>query len=401
LNKSCVLVVNCGSSSIKLAVVEPETGKRLVEGAAERLFGSGTNMEIQFANAEKVSFTLPGADHAKAFKLFADKLLADKDVSDRVMAIGHRVVHGGEQFSAPVIIDEQVLQKIDACSELAPLHNPANLQGIREAAQYFPNLLQVAVFDTAFHQTLPETAYLYAIPYALYEQHQLRRYGFHGTSHHYLLLEAADRLSKPVEKTNLLTVHLGNGCSACAIQQGRSVDTTMGLTPLEGLVMGTRSGDIDPGLLLHLMEHMDYSAAELDQMLNRRSGLLGLSGLSNDMRTLEEAARAGNRYAWLAVEVFCFRLAKAIAAMLISCSPLDALVFSGGIGENSVTIRQRVLHWLRPLGFEVDEVQNQQHGRRQKGRISPPTARTVFVITTDEEIMLARETAALIEGAGR
>ncbi len=401
MNKSCVLVINCGSSSIKLAVIEPESGKRLVEGVAERLSGSRTNMVIRFANAEKVSFALPGADHAKAFKLFADKLSDDRDVSDRIMALGHRVVHGGEQFSAPVVIDEQVLQQIDACSELAPLHNPANLQGIVGAAQYFPDLPQVAVFDTAFHQTLPETAYLYAIPYSLYEQHQLRRYGFHGTSHHYLLLEAADRLGKPVEKTNLLTVHLGNGCSACAIRQGRSVDTTMGLTPLEGLVMGTRSGDLDPGLLLHLMEHMDYGAAEVDQMLNRRSGLLGLSGLSNDMRTLEGAAEAGNKRAQLAVEVFCFRLAKAIAALLISCSPLDALVFSGGIGENSVTVRQRVLLWLRPLGFDVDEVQNGQHGRHREGRISPPTARTVFVIPTDEEIMLARETTALIEGTGR
>ena len=398
MNHSLVLVVNCGSSSLKLAIVEPESGRRFVQALAERLFTAQADMTIHSREAGKTVIRLPDADHAQAFELFAAHLSTEKEMTSRIIGVSHRVVHGGEYFRCPVLVDGDVLQKINACSGLAPLHNPANLQGIHAAIRHFPELPQVAVFDTAFHQTLPETAYLYAIPYELYEKHQLRRYGFHGTSHNYLMLEAARRLGRPADQLNLLTLHLGNGCSACAIRQGRSVDTTMGLTPLEGLVMGTRSGDLDPGLILHLLEHMDFSSKEVDELLNRRSGLQGLSGLSNDMRTLAQAAQSGNRQARLAIEVFCFRLAKNIAALSVSCAPLDALVFSGGIGENSVQIRQRTLAWLAPLGFAVDEQNNRVHGKDSDGRISPMNTPDVRVIPTDEEVMLARGAVSLIAG---
>ena len=390
-----VLVVNCGSSSLKLALVDSHRGTRALEALVERLHTPKACMKLHGQRVNDVFQALPDADHRRAFEAFARQLGSEGGSKWRIVAVAHRVVHGGEHFHCPVRIDDRVVEKIASCNSLAPLHNPANLQGIHAARAYFPHLPHVAVFDTAFHQTMPETAYLYAIPYGLYEQHKLRRYGFHGTSHHYLMLEAARRLQRSAERINLLTVHLGNGCSVCAIRQGRSVDTTMGLTPLEGVVMGTRSGDLDPGLVLHLLQHLGYSPAEVDELLNRKSGLLGLSGLSNDMRTLDEAARSGDRRAALAMEIFCFRLAKAIAALMLSCAPLDALIFSGGIGENSAWVRQRTLDWLAPLGFVLDAKRNTVNGEYSEGRISPPDALDVRVIPTDEEVMLARAAMVL------
>ncbi|HEY0469186.1 MAG TPA: acetate kinase, partial [Polyangiaceae bacterium] len=313
-----------------------------------------------------------------------------------IQAVGHRVVHGGEAFSESVQLDDAVLEQIRACSELAPLHNPANVLGIEAARRAFAELPQVAVFDTAFQQTLPRAAYLYAIPYEYYERHQVRRYGFHGTSHRYVAGVAARILGKPLESLDLVTAHLGNGASVCAIASGRSVDTSMGFTPLEGLVMGTRSGDVDPNLHEFLVKHTQLDLHQIGEMLNKQSGLLGLSGVSNDMRTLLELRAQGDDRARLAIEVFCYRLAKAILAQCAGLSRLDALVFTGGIGEHAAQVRAQTLGHLRVLGAQIDDHLNRAHGAEQHGRItSRESALLSLVIPTNEELVIARETARL------
>jgi acetate kinase len=311
--------------------------------------------------------------------------------------IGHRVVHGGEEFSDSVLINDEVMAAVERCGSLAPLHNPANLTGVRTARELFPELPQVAVFDTAFHQTLPPEAYLYAIPFSYYEDFKIRRYGFHGTSHHYVALEAARLLGKRLEETSLITMHLGNGCSACAIRNGRSVDSTMGLTPSEGLVMGTRSGDVDPALHQFLQDKTGMRLNEITAMLNSKSGLLGLSGLSNDMRTLSEAARNGHERARLAIEVFCYRLAKAVCGLMAALDSIDALVFTGGIGENSAEVRSQAAAHLKLHGVILDESANAGHGRENGGRIDSSSSRIpCLVVPTNEEVMIARETLRII-----
>jgi len=306
------------------------------------------------------------------------------------------VVHGGEAFSDSVLLDDAVIREIRACSELAPLHNPANLLGIEAARRAFARLPQVAVFDTAFHQTLPRAAYLYAIPYEYYEQHQVRRYGFHGTSHHFVAGAAARALGKPLESVELVTAHLGNGASVCAIANGQSVDTSMGFTPLEGVVMGTRSGDVDPNLHEFLAKHAQLDLHQITEMLNKKSGLLGLSGVSNDMRTLLALRAQGNDRARLAIEVFCYRLAKAILGLCAGLSRLDALIFTGGIGEHAAEVRAQTLDHLRVLGASVDEELNRVHGAEQHGRITRESSRLLaLVIPTNEELVIARETARL------
>ena len=320
----------------------------------------------------------------------------------RVMAVGHRVVHGGEAFSDSVVLDAASIRRIEACSELAPLHNPANLLGIAAARARFPDVPHVGVFDTAFHQTLPPKAYLYAIPYELYLRHHVRRYGFHGLSHSYVAREAALRLGKPVAELQLVTAHLGNGCSACAVRGGRSVDTTMGLTPLEGLVMGTRSGDVDPNLHEFLVEHAGLSLTEVTDLLNRKSGLLGLSGSSNDMRTLLDARERKDERASLAIDVFCYRLAKAVLGLAAALERVDALVFTGGIGEHAAAIRAETLGALRVLGPVLDPKLNSMHGQTSNGRITTAGSRLLsLVVPTNEELVIARETARLASGAGR
>jgi acetate kinase len=276
------------------------------------------------------------------------------------------------------------------------LHNPANVLGIRTAQRLFPGLPQVAVFDTAFHQTLPRRAYLYAVPYNLYKEHAIRRYGFHGTSHRFVTQRAASLLGKATSECAFVSVHLGNGCSACAVLAGKSVDTTMGLTPLEGLVMGTRSGDIDPGLHAHLKDQLGWTLDHITDVLNSHSGLLGLSGLSNDMRELIDAGAAGNERARLAIEVFCYRLAKAIAALFVSLGRLGTVIFTGGIGENAPSIRARVVQQLAVFGFELDPERNQAHGASSNGRITRDGDRIAMVVPTDEELMIARETLAVL-----
>jgi len=368
---SRVLVVNSGSSSLKFALMEPETGAVLRQGLAERLNAAG---------------------HTEALARMFEELGDDTGIT----AVGHRVVHGGEAFSESVVIDDAALQAIRECSALAPLHNPANLLGIEAARRAFPGVLQVAVFDTAFHQTLPRRAFLYAVPYELYEQQKLRRYGFHGTSHRFVAEEAAKLLGRPLEQLELVTAHLGNGCSAAAVRDGKSIDTSMGLTPLEGLVMGTRSGDVDPNLHQFLADRTGQTLAQITELLNRKSGLLGLSGRSNDMRTLLEARTGGDERAAIAVEVFCYRLAKTVLALCAGLSRLDALVFTGGIGEHAASVREDTLRGLSILGFELDTERNLQHGKDSGGRItSDRSARTALVVDTNEELVIAREALRL------
>jgi acetate kinase len=367
-----VLVINCGSSSLKFALVDPTTGEQLQHGLVERV-----------------------TNHSKALDVVLEKLGERK-----LLAVGHRVVHGGEHFSDSALLDESALAKLRECTPLAPLHNPANLLGIEAAQQRFPATVHVAVFDTAFHQSLPPRAFMYALPHELYEQHRVRRYGFHGTSHAYVAQVAAERLGKPASELGLVTAHLGNGCSCTAVKGGRSVDTTMGLTPLEGLVMGTRSGDVDPGLHGFLADHLGLSLSEITELLNRKSGLLGLSGRSNDMRSLLEAKAQGDARAALAIDVFCHRLAKSILGLCASLERLDALIFTGGIGEHAAPIRAATLELLPVLGAKLDAGLNAEHGKGSGGRITTDDSRLLaLVVPTNEELVIAREAARLAAGA--
>ena len=386
----CVIVINCGSSSLKFAVFSNAAETVLLKGLAERLGSPEATLKIE-RDGETTSLALPSATHRSALQAASERMTGLEP-----RAIGHRVVHGADLFSDSVLITGEVIEAVKRCSSLAPLHNPANLTGIKTAQELYPALPQVAVFDTAFHQTLPAHAFFYAIPYKYYQELKVRRYGFHGISHQYVALEAARQLGKNTDEVSLITLHLGNGCSACAIRNGRSVDTTMGLTPSEGLVMGTRSGDVDPALHQFLQDQTGMRLSEITRMLNSQSGLLGLSGLSNDMRTLEQAAAAGNARAKLAIEVFCYRLAKAISGCTAALDTLDAVIFTGGIGENSAAVRAKTAAYLKIIGIAIDEEKNTTHGLTDSGRISTPSSRIpCLVIPTDEERMIARETLRL------
>ena len=392
MSSRSILVINCGSSSLKFALIEPTTGEVWSRGLAERLGAEEASIAIDAHGPTPLG---AGAGHAEAL----DRILAELG-GRSVAAVGHRVVHGGEAFSDSVVLDAAAIASIEACSELAPLHNPANLRGIRAALERYRDLCHVAVFDTAFHHTLPPKAYLYAVPYELYAKHKVRRYGFHGTSHRYVASEAARRLGKPPAAVQVVTAHLGNGCSATAVRGGQSVDTTMGLTPLEGLVMGTRSGDVDPNLHEFLAGHTGRSLAEVTDLLNRQSGLLGLSGSSNDMRTLLAARARGDERAKVAIDVFCYRLAKAVLGLTAALDRLDALVFTGGIGEHAAPIRAQTLGELRAFGPVLDPLLNEKHGGESNGRITHESSRlTALVIPTNEELVIARETARLAFGS--
>ena len=391
------LVINSGSSSLKFALVEAGSGRVTRQGLAERLGTEMARLRTQASDeggGETTSeLPLPGAGHARAL----EEILAHLG-SRRPDAVGHRVVHGGETFSKSVMLDDDAVERIRACNDLAPLHNPANLLGIEIARRKFPTLKHVAVFDTAFHQTLPAKAFMYAVPYELYEHYRVRRYGFHGTSHAFVAGAAAQRIGKPLEELQLVTAHLGNGCSACAIKGGRSVDTTMGLTPLEGLVMGSRSGDVDPNLHQFLADHAGQSLTQITDLLNRQSGLLGLSGASNDMRTLLEARGRGDVRAGLAIDVFCYRLARSLLGLCAALERIDALVFTGGIGEHAAAIRAETLAQLRILGPVVDPARNAAHGTATAGRITADHSPLLsLVIPTNEELVIARETARLLD----
>jgi acetate kinase len=386
-----ILIINCGSSSIKFSVSDPERSVHVLSGLVEKL--DSPEALLSWKGCAQGQRCLGQAGHRQALLGIVDLL---RELNLSCGGVGHRVVHGGEHFRSSCRVSAESLEALRAHQHLAPLHNPVNLLGIEAAREAFPELPQVMVFDTAFHQTMPERAYLYALPYDLYETHRVRRYGFHGTSHRYVCGEAARRLERPLDELALVSAHLGNGCSAAAVLGGRSVDTTMGFTPLEGLVMGTRSGDIDPSLHEFLCKTLNISLAEVSNILNKKSGLLGLSGRTNDMRELLQAEAEGDARASLAVTVFCYRLAKAISGLVVGLGRLDALIFTGGIGENSIPVRHRTLELLPFLGLEVDGESNCVHGREQGGRISLGASPCALVIPTDEEMVIARDTATLI-----
>ena len=386
-----ILVINCGSSSIKFALVPETPDQPRLSGLAERLGGIDARLKGVDAEGNAYSLSLNGADHAEAMVAILEQL-----GDAHPLAVGHRIVHGGERFTQATRIDAAVLRAIEVTGALAPLHNPANLTGVRATLALFPKLPQVAVFDTAFHQSLPTRAYRYALPRYLYVQHGIRRYGFHGSSHAFVS-GRVDALSYR-SHGGWLIAHLGNGCSTCAVWQGRSLDTSMGLTPLEGLVMGTRSGDVDPGLHAHLARQLGWSLERIDTLLNKESGMLGLSGLSNDMRRLEQAAAEHHAGAELAIEVFCYRIAKSLAALSCALPRLDGIVFTGGIGENASAVRARVVAALPHFGLGLSAQANAdtvggREGRIDSGGIDTPE---LWVIPTDEEGQIAFETRQLL-----
>jgi acetate kinase len=392
-----VLVLNCGSSSLKFAVIDPGTSAEHVSGIAQRLGSPEASLDVK-RNGTKSSRPIPGALHDEALHAVVD-VLRELGLADGLVAVGHRVVHGGSKFAGSMAITPEVIAKVEECIPLGPLHNPPNLVGIRISQNLFPGLLQVGVFDTAFHQTMPPVAYTYPVPQEWLEVHGVRRYGFHGTSHRFVARDALRLTGLPADDHRLVTAHLGNGCSAAAVKDGKSVDTTMGLTPLEGLMMGTRSGTIDPAIIGHMAEALGRSAKEVLDVLNKKSGLLGVSGLSNDMRTVEEAAAAGHERARLALDLFCYVLAKTIAALVVPLGRLDALVFTGGIGENSTTVRARTIAHLGFLGLALDDAANSTHGRSQNGRITTGTRPQALVVPTNEELMIAEDAALIARGA--
>ncbi len=389
-----ILVINCGSSSIKFALVNENQTAFPLQGLAERLGSTDAILRWQ-SGEEKHVENMPDADHKAALAFILP--MAKKVAGGTLNGIGHRVVHGGEHFISSGIIDEQVLEGIRINAHLAPLHNPANLVGIETAMQLFPGLPQIAVFDTAFHQSMPDYAYRYAVPDHLYKDHGVRRYGFHGTSHRYVSKQAAKMTGLAIENSSWLSAHLGNGSSTCAIVNGKSQDTSMGLTPLEGLAMGTRSGDVDPNLHEHLVGQLGWTLEQIDNMLNRESGLKGLSGLSNDMRTIVEARDAGHAGATLAFEVFCYRLAKSLAGMACALPRLDGIIFTGGIGENSAAVRQRAIEHLKLFNVQLDEAANARCTRGVAGEIQAAGSPRVLVIPTNEERQIALDALKLLD----
>jgi acetate kinase len=412
-----VLVLNTGSSSLKFQVIDTDldaiernADRQLARGLVERI---GSESLITFrveGKATAVRRTAPLRDHRAALDYVLRWLVSpesgvpDLAAMKDLEAVGHRVVHGGEKLTRSVMIDDAVVDQIEDCIDLAPLHNPANLKGIYAARELLgPGVPQVAVFDTSFHSTMPEVSYLYAIPYPLYVRHKVRRYGFHGTSHRYVAYRYRILTGKSHEETNIITVHLGNGCSACAIRQGSSLNTSMGLTPLEGLVMGTRSGNLDPSVLDYLHHKEGLSLSEIDSLLNKQSGLLGISGLTNDMRELLEEERLHqDRRARLAIEIFCLRVKHYLGSYLAQMNGADAIVFTGGIGENSAEVRARICAEMDFLGIALDDAKNQATVGGREGEVGRDGARVrVFVIPTNEELLIARDTVRCIRNAPR
>ena len=384
---SNILVLNCGSSSIKFAIFDMTKQQVLISGLAERLYEAQPtiNWQGQFSGEA----TIDDQGHQAALDKLAS-LLAEWNILDSLSGIGHRVVHGGEEFSASTLLNNENINALKALNHLAPLHNPVNILGIEACQKLLPNLPQVAVFDTAFHQSMPEHAYLYAVPQVWYQDHGVRKYGFHGTSYRYITQACAEQLHKPAEELNILCAHLGNGCSASAILNGKSVDTSMGLTPLDGLIMGTRSGSLDPSVIEFMMRAESASIEEIMATLNKKSGLLGLSGCSNDMRTLLAEEESGNEQARQAINAFCYRIARELGALSASLPTIDALVFTGGIGEHAAAIRQRIIDFWPNAQITLDPALNKKAGNEQ-GIISLADSPKVMVIATNEELMIAQD----------
>lgn len=394
-----VLVINCGSSSLKYKLFNMTDETVLAKGLVDRIKLDGSKLIHEPAGKEKVVIEKEISNHQVAIQLVLDALVHPehgviKDMSE-ISAVGHRIVHGGEKFTQSVLIDDEVLESLKECMDLAPLHNPPNIMGIEATREVMPDVPMVGVFDTAFHQTMPKKAYMYGFPYEYYKKYGIRRYGFHGTSHKYVALKAAEMLNKPIEETKIVTCHLGNGVSITAVKGGKSIDTTLGFGTVSGIVMGTRCGDVDPVLIPFLMGNENLSVEEMNEMLHKKCGLLGISGVSNDMRDIEEAASQGNERAQLALEMFEYMVKKYIGAYAAAMNGLDAVVFTAGIGENAIELREKICENMDFLGIKIDKGKNKVRGKMAD--ISAEGARTkVFVIPTNEELMIARETKDLI-----
>lgn len=397
-----ILVLNCGSSSVKYKLFDMETGAVAAQGGVERLGMRDSFLKINHVpDGEKIVLEKYMPDHHEAIAFILENLTSGKYATleslNEIMAVGHRIVHGGETFNRSVIIDDKVMQGIKDCIDMAPLHNPANIEGIETIKKILPKVPQVAVFDTAFHQTMPEYAYMYGIPYNMYEKYKIRRYGFHGTSHRYVSQQIFKLLGISPEGKRLITCHIGNGGSITAIKDGRSIDTSMGFTPLEGLLMGTRSGNIDPGALIYMMEKNSHlKAHEMSELLNKKSGVLGVSGVSSDMRDLDAAALKGNKRARLALDMYSYQIIKYIGAYTAALGGLDILVFTGGVGENQSSIRKAICSQLSYMGIEIDDEKNKVRG--EYAVISADGSKAIVaVVPTDEEYMIASDTVELIK----
>lgn len=394
-----ILVLNCGSSSVKYKLIDSDSKEVLAEGGVEKIGLADSFLKFKLKDGSKETLTVSMPDHKEAIKQVMNVLTdPDKGVIksfDEIGAVGHRVVHGMEYFNKSVIITPEVIEKVKECYPVAPLHNPANVTGIEAVSEIMPDTPQVAVFDTAFHQTMPAKAYMYALPYDDYKKYGIRRYGFHGTSHRYVSRRACEFLGLPYEKQRIITCHIGNGGSITAIKDGKSIDTSMGLTPTEGLMMGTRVGDIDPGALVYLMQRRGIGADELQKIINKESGVLGVSGISNDMRDIEAGIAAGNEKAKLAMDMYEYRILKYIGAYAAVLGGVDIIVFTGGVGENQIGTRETICRNLAFMGITFNEEANKVRG--EEIEISGKDSRThVVVIPTDEEMMIAEDTAQLV-----
>ena len=396
-----ILVVNCGSSTIKYQLIETDSEKVLAKGKVERIGMEGAVLTHKPFNKEEIKITSEIIDHIAGIEFVISILLSKNHGvikrKEEIDAVGHRVVHGGEIFSDSVLISEDVLKQIRACIEFAPLHNPHNLRGINACIKLLSDVPQVAVFDTAFHQQMPEVAYIYGIPYSLYKKYAIRRYGFHGTSHYYVAHKVAEFMGRDINELKIITCHLGNGCSITAVKNGKSIDTSMGFTPLEGLIMGTRSGDLDPAILIYIMSREELTMNEGNTLLNKHSGLLGISGISSDMRDLELERKNGNRMASLAIDIFCYRIKKYIGAYFASLGGADTVVFTGGIGENSSLVRKLSLSNLECMGIYFDDGKNESSSNDVRIISKDDSPVTVFVIPTNEELVIAKETAKFLK----
>ena len=395
-----ILVINCGSSSLKYQLINSDSEAVLAKGLCERIGIDGSVLTHTPAGKDKVRIETPMPNHTVAVQLVIDALTnAEHGVIkslDEIGAVGHRVVHGGEKFASSVVITDEVMKAIEECNDLAPLHNPANLIGINSCKEIMPNVPMVAVFDTAFHQTMPEKAYLYGLPYEYYEKYKVRRYGFHGTSHDYVSARVAQLLGKKREELKIIVCHLGNGASVSAVDHGKCVDTSMGLTPLEGLIMGTRSGDMDPAICDFICQKEGLTSAEMNTVLNKKSGVLGMSGISSDFRDVEAAANEGNHQAAAALDAFYYRVAKYIGAYTAAMNGVDAIAFTAGVGENNIGGRAEICKYLGYLGTEIDSDKNNVRGEERI--ISKDGSKvTLMAIPTNEELAIARQTLELVK----
>lgn len=398
-----ILVLNCGSSSIKYKLFEMESKEVVAQGGIEKIGMKGSFLKLTLPDGQKVMLEGEILEHRAGIEYILGVLLSEKygciKSLDEIEAVGHRVVHGGERFNKSVLINEEVIQMLNECIELAPLHNPPNLKGIYAIQELMPKTPQVGVFDTAFHQTMPDYAYMYGIPYVLYEKYGIRRYGFHGTSHRYVSKRACDFLGLPFEEQRIITAHIGNGGSVTAIKNGQSIDTSMGMTPVEGLIMGTRCGDLDPGVISYIMEKEHMGTKGISTLLNKFSGVLGISGISSDMREIEAGIRENNKRAILAMKTYNYRIKKYVGSYAAALGGVDILVFTGGVGENQAVTRKEVCQDMAFMGIELDEELNESV-RASEVVISKPSSKVkVVIIPTDEELTIARDTVEILKNS--